>query len=157
MTIKMSKRPCGFCTTGDHHYCPGVVGQEHKYQCPCGCEHSTDKRCKVCGNTQADEVRDDTWTCTDAGECMRVVNRKREEIRHTLHPQGLPAKAPSGKMCHCECGEQTGGGLFKPGHADKLAKATAARVISGELDYETAVEQLTAISDGLLKKLDARL
>jgi len=158
MTIKTSKRPCGFCSTDTHQYCPGVVGEgDHMYRCPCGCDKATARYCKVCGNDYADEVREETWTCEDAGQCMSRVDRKREELRHRLMPNGTPAKKTSGKACNCNCGEETGGGLFKPGHADKLAKATAEQVKAGTLNYEDAVEQLTAISDGLLKKLDARL
>lgn len=158
MTIKMSTQPCGFCQTDKHDYCPGVVGAEHRYQCPCGCPKSTDKTCKVCGDKS--DVRDDTWICTEPAACVLRVDRKRQQVREHLYPHGAPdtvLQTKTGNDCNCGCGEQTSGGLFRPGHADKHAKNIAEMVKTGTLTKEQAIGKLNAISPGLIKKLEARL
>lgn len=159
MPIKMSTKPCGFCLSNTHDYCPGVVGQdEHRYQCPCGCPKSTTPYCKVCGETS--DIRPDLWVCVDPAHCMRRVDRKRAEVQDQLWPHGPPETAihtKTGKDCNCGCGEQTGGGKFRPGHADKYAKTLAAMVKAGTLTKEQAIGKANAISPGLIRKLETRL
>jgi len=159
--VKTSKWPCGFCSTDTHEHCPSVVVNGDGVTlltCPCGCPQSQITKCVVCGNKTADEVNPDKFTCLDATECMAVVNRKRENARLMLFPNGqvVPVK-PKGRECNCSCGNFTAGGLFKPGHADKLVADVAKEVKAEAMTEDDAREMLLSISEGLLKKLDARL
>jgi hypothetical protein len=47
--------------------------------------------------------------------------------------------------------------MFKPGHADKLVAGLAKDVKAGAMSEDDVREMLLHISEGLLKKLDARL
>lgn len=158
MTIKVGKYVCGFCLTNTHQYCPGVVkGKEDTLvACPCECEKTL--RCKVCGNEQADEVDPDRWVCTDFNACMHELDIKRQRAKEMLYPKGFertPRK--EGKNCNCGCGESTSGGMFKPGHADKLVAMLAKEIKAGNKELEEVINFLADLSDGLLKKLEARI
>ena len=156
-----SKWPCGFCSTDTHQYCPSVIVNGDGVsliKCPCGCEQSQKVKCVVCGNQTADEINPDKFICNDATECMAVVNRKRANARMRLFPNGevVPVK-PKGAECKCGCGNNTAGGHFKPGHADKLVASLAKEIKAEAMTEDDAREMLLNISEGLLKKLDARL
>ena len=157
--MKMGKYTCGFCSTDTHQYCPGVIDQHDHglYKCPCQCEWSTTPWCKVCGNKTTEEVNPDTWRCTDALPCMQEFNRKRTEIRQQLYPHGEPTTTKKGKECNCGCKESTSGGMFKPGHADKLVAGLVKEVKSERMTKAEVELKLRKISPGLLKKLAGRI
>jgi hypothetical protein len=159
--MKTSKTACGFCTTDSHQYCRSVVVNGDGVtlvKCPCGCDQSQKLRCVLCENTHQDEVDPEQYTCFDANACVSEYNRQRDSALNKLFPNGIEVKEkPKGKECNCNCGESTGGGLFKPGHADKLAASVAKEVKAGGMTEDDAREMLLHISEGLIKKLDARL
>jgi hypothetical protein len=164
MPIKMSKHVCGFCSTDTHKYCPSVIRNgdpDELIKCPCECEQSQTVRCVVCNNRQPEEINADTYTCNDPGACISEYNRKRQTALDTLYPNGQQTHyrpvSKSAKSCKCECGEQTGGGQFRPGHADKLVANLAKEIKAGGIAEDDAREMLLHISEGLIKKLEARL
>jgi hypothetical protein len=162
MTMKTSKWPCGFCSTDTHQYCPGAIynGDEITIVlCPCGCETSQLIRCLLCNNRNIEEVHPDKRVCLNAQTCVEEYNRKKRLSYENLYPKGPTAvkAARTGKDCKCNCGETTGGGTFKPGHADKLVKKVADKVKAAEISEPEARKLLSGISEGLVKKLDARL
>ena len=160
VSVKTSKWACGFCSTDTHQYCPSVVVNGDGVtlvKCPCGCERSQQLKCVVCGNTTNDEINAEKYTCLDATECMAVVNRKRENARMTLFPNGVVVQQkPKGLECNCGCGNFTSGGLFKPGHADKLVAGLYKDIKDGVFTEDEVRERLLGISEGLIKKLDSR-
>lgn len=158
--MKIGNYPCGFCTTDTHQYCPGVIDQNDHglYKCPCQCEWSTTHWCKVCGNRTISEVDPETWRCIDALPCLQEYNRKRLITRELMFPHGEPVKSnPKGKQCNCGCKESTSGGMFKPGHADKLVAGLVKEVKNGAKTKKEVETQLKQISPGLLKKLAGRI
>lgn len=159
--MKTSKHPCGFCSTDSHQYCRSVIVNGDGatlVKCPCGCDQSQQLRCVVCENKQQDEIDPERYACIDATACMGEYNRRRARAESLLFPNGIEIKEkPRGNECNCNCGESTGGGLFKPGHADKLVANVAKEVKAGAMTEDDAREMLLQISEGLLKKLDARL
>ena len=159
--MKISKHPCGFCRTNAHQYCRSVVlnGDEVTLlKCPCGCDKSQSLRCVVCENRTQEEIDPEKYTCFDSLSCLQEYNRKRADARTKLYPLGEVTKPkPKGAECNCGCGNSTSGGLFKPGHADKLVAGLAKEVKTGAISEDDAREQLLRLSEGLLKKLDARL
>lgn len=164
MPIKISQHICGFCQTNSHDHCPSVIRNgdpDHLVKCPCECPASQQLRCLVCNNRTDDEISPDTYTCKDAGACMAEYNRKRQAALDHLYPKGLETHyrptTNTGKDCKCGCGERTSGGQFRPGHADKLVASLAKKIKAGGVSVDDAREMLLQISEGLLKKLDARL
>lgn len=159
--MKISKHSCGFCSTGSHQYCRSVVvnGDEVTLvKCPCGCPASGQLRCVVCENRTEEEINPDTYTCLDPTACISEYNMRRASAESTLFPNGIEVKEkPKGGECNCGCGNSTSGGMFKPGHADKLVAGLAKDVKAGAKSEDDVREMLLHISEGLLKKLDARL
>lgn len=159
--MKTSKNPCGFCSTDSHQYCRSVIVNGDGVtlvKCPCGCDQSQQLRCVVCENRQQEEIDPERYACIDATACVNEYNRRRATAESLLFPNGIEIKEkPKGNGCNCNCGESTGGGLFKPGHADKLVASVAKEVKAGGMTEDDAREMLLHISEGLLKKLDARL
>jgi hypothetical protein len=158
--MKMGKYHCGFCSTDTHQYCPGVIDQQDHglYKCPCQCAWSTTHRCKVCDNRNIDEVDPQTWRCVDPQPCMQEVDRKRQAAKERLYPHGEPTTpTKKGKQCNCGCNESTSGGMFKPGHADKLVAGYAKDIKAKRMTRTEVEKHLYEISPGLLKKLENRL
>lgn len=159
--MNIAKHQCGFCTSGVHQYCRSVVVNGDGVtlvKCPCECEQSQSLRCTLCENRTQTDIDPETYTCLDVNACVREYNHKRSILHETLYPKGTAVKAkPKGAECNCKCGDSTSGGLFKPGHADKLVASVAKEVKTGAMSEDDAREMLLALSEGLLKKLDARL
>lgn len=162
MPIKISQHICGFCQTDHHDNCPSVIQNgdpEHLVKCPCECPASQRLRCLVCNNREEGEIRPDTYTCFDAASCIAEQRRKRQAALDRLYPNGQTTfyRATSTKTCKCDCGEKTSGGNFRPGHADKMVASVAKEVKAGGMTEDDAKEMLLHISEGLIKKLEARL
>lgn len=147
---------CGFCDTGAHARCPwGVANGDGKIViCICrNCHDPEHRRCIDCGNRRAEEVGD-VWKCLDRDACaaeqqrkidanpfvqqMSAVRASREAVqalagvRTTLEPTGPPetprSPAPrAARDCLCECGGQTKGGKFLPGHDSKYLNSLVAQ------------------------------
>jgi hypothetical protein len=160
-TMKTSKHPCGFCSTNTHSYCRGVVVNGDGVtlvKCPCGCDQSQQLRCVLCENKHQDGIDPELYTCIDTLACVSEFNRQKAEALGALFPNGIETKEkPKGSECNCGCGNFTSGGLFKPGHADKLVAGLARDVKAGAMSEDDAREMLLHLSEGLIKKLDARL
>lgn len=161
MSIQTSKHPCGFCATNTHQYCPGAIyngDQVTILVCPCGCEQSLKYRCLLCNNKNQTEINPDKMICLDALACVSEYNRKRQITYDQLYPKAtFTTKKTTGNDCKCSCGNQTSGGNFKPGHADKLVASLAKEIKAKAMTEDDAKEMLLNISEGLIKKLAARL
>jgi hypothetical protein len=159
--MNIAKIQCGFCTSGAHQFCRSVVVNGDGVtlvKCPCECEQSQSLRCTLCENRTQTDINPESYVCLDVNACVGEFNRKRSILRETLYPQGTAVKdKPKGAECNCQCGDSTSGGLFKPGHADKLVASLAKEIKAGAMAEDDAREMLLHLSEGLLKKLDARL
>jgi len=160
-TVKTSRHACGFCSTDSHQYCRSVVVNGDGVtlvKCPCGCEQSQQLRCTLCESRAQNEIDPELYICIDSLSCVSEYNRQKSDAIANLFPNGIETKEkPKGKECNCGCGNSTSGGLFKPGHADKLVAGLAKDVKAGAITEDHAREMLLGLSEGLLKKLDARL
>lgn len=160
-TVKISKTACGFCSTDSHQYCRSVVVNGDGVtlvKCPCGCDQSQQLRCVLCENRHQEEINPELFVCNDATACVSEYNRQRDSALNNLFPNGIEVKEkPKGKECNCGCGNSTSGGLFKPGHADKLVAGLAKDIKQGTRQLDDVREQLLTLSEGLIKKLDSRL
>lgn len=114
----------GHCNTAEltadpkasHESCPWVAEVRGGWMyCPCDCHPQGHE-----ANEQvADAIERATWKATT--ERDRIEERRamaKTEKTETKSRKKAPAKQP--KDCACECGGQTKGGEFLPGHDSKL-------------------------------------
>lgn len=168
-TTKLSKFPCGFCSSGAHDHCPGgVLNGDGVTVIVCDCtEHEAVRRCLDCG--ARGDVNPETWTCADADSCQAVRDRHRRETQERLFPgmDDAPAVAALGKpanrsqtprkaagTCLC-CGEPTKGGNYLPGHDSRHLTMLAKGITEGLRTLEDAQSHLP--TDALRAKLAKRV
>lgn len=79
--------PLGFCATGHHHLCPGVLANVTRISanrrghavCACDCDHP---RCPMCKRERSDDERlamdHPTWpnACVDRDECLQYQRER---------------------------------------------------------------------------------
>lgn len=176
-SIKLSRIPCGFCSTGGRHdLCPGgVLNGDRKTLVLCACtEHPQVIRCLECGHTGSD-VSDITWHCEDPDACDGRKQKWAMDNIRTLYgdpdsPEGARTRpksqqvkekaprAPRGGVClHCQ--EPTKGGLFLPGHDAKYLAQTVQMIRDGAatLDKQLELWASRGISEALQAKLTKRV
>lgn len=172
-TVRPMSMPCGFCKSGKHGFCPGVVlnGDETTaLTCPCdGCEVRL--RCVNCYIREG--VNPTTCTCDDLDACATRIETARKNAREKLfggHDRpSTPGNAPRSTktprsarptragQCLC-CGEATKGGLFLPGHDSKYLNARV-EDISGVTAPGDVEDRMRAdgCSDALIAKFRKRV
>lgn len=137
-----------------HSSCEG----NEQMPCACGCDYSRGHACKECLRKGMD--LDEGGQCRDRRDCanailMAAAARKADRVQKAAE---APPKRSGGRAsgaprdCHCGCGEQTGGGMYRPGHDARHVSQLTARVKAGELTVEAA-EREVAHSDKLIAKL----
>lgn len=167
---------CGFCATGSHDRCAVGTLQGNRttiHPCLCsqdGCEKGR-RKCVKCGNRATDEVDPKTWECFDVDHCRGNVEARREanplnaELREAYRSANMAkienaekkatkekaAKAPT----YClVTGEETKGGLFKPGMDARYVSNMVEAVTSKNRTEVQARKQMK--DDGVSEKLIAK-
>lgn len=157
---------CGFCQSGNCNYCPRAVRNGDGRILPCSCSRpycgGQVVRCLSCKNENDGEVSPDDWRCIDREACALAVQARldgnvhvqmvREVMRRVSENTATEAKADKAAkakkeptFCAHGCGEQTGGGLFRPGHD---AKYVAEKV-------RAVVDDKTTSADDVLRAMSA--
>lgn len=144
-----------------HSQCEGTT----EVKCACSCDYAQHRACRDCARKMPDEKLGPTSQCIDRRDCanaiLAVVARKtaEREARRAAAPS-KPTRATNtatsaGKRpdCLCECGEQTGGGYYRPGHDARHVSKLAAAVKSKELTLDAALTKIRH-SDKLVAKLE---
>lgn len=171
---------CGFCKTENHEFCPRAVrGHGPKmaakiWPCDCqGCKGGENLRCLECKNEAPGDVDPKLWSCFDQDACQaRITTRMRanpalammEDIvmARATKTEAKPAAAkrapaqPKTRDCACDCGGETKGGMFLPGHDARFVKELVASVVDKErtLTQARAHAKATGISEVLTQKFE---
>lgn len=181
------QRPCGFCATGQHQYCPRAIrnGNGSVVACPCPAHETkaiTELKCLECWITDAEQIDPKLWLCWDGPACLarvevrlgqsgqmvpihnafrRAAEQKAEQrAQAAKNPDARAAKNPSRPTAGTcvHCGEKTGGGLFRPGHDAKLLSEMQAEARAGG-DKGAIIARLVGlgVKPALVAKLEGRL
>lgn len=188
--VQTSQIMCGFCRTGGHGSCPRAVANGERprkiWPCSCrepGCMGGGVLRCLDCKTEMAGEVSPSTWQCIDLDACRARQNRRLDanpviqQLREfttvptigETKPTKRTAKAAVANKprreprdCTCGCGEQTGGGLFRPGHDARLVTTKVKEV--GEARFTVAAKKAAlkefkdaGVSEALVAKYEKSL
>lgn len=171
---------CGYCASGSHDRC--AVGTKnargHIHPCLCdqgGCTRGR-RKCTYCGNRKTDEVNPETWECFDVDGCRVYVEARREanplsrELREAQESARMAkiednkdkaAKAEKVReKTYClVTGEETKGGLFKPGMDARYVSNHVEAVTSGAQTEKQARDKMAKdkVSDKLVAKFDKQL
>lgn len=156
---------CGFCQSGNHNHCPRAVrnGDGRIIPCKCTAPFCGDQvlRCLDCKNENEGEVSPDGWRCLDREACGLEVQRRldvnphvqtvREVMRRvtenaTTEKTAKAERAPKKETFCLHCGEQTGGGLFRPGHDAKFVSEKVKQIVFPE-QGETAPTADAVLTD----------
>lgn len=174
-TIRSQRiRICGFCSTGHHGRCAvGTPTPKGIHLCLCdqgGCEVGR-RKCTNCNNRATSEVNPDTWQCFDVEACNTLVETRRDsnplvaDIRKARttamarveneKTQKAEQEAKVKPKTYClVTGEETKGGLFKPGMDARYVSNHVEAVMSGAETEEAAQE--TFAKDGISDALKAK-
>ena len=177
--VRDMKTACGFCRDGRHAFCPGAVdnGEWWKpgdaiWRCPCReTEDCGAIRCKDCLNSYSESVDPKTWRCYDRQAC-----REETASRLAASPIGqflaatptrrskkmsteTATKAPKEPTYCLVTGEQTKGGLFKPGMDARYVKERVADVMEHGQDADDVAARMErdGVSEKLVDKFDKSL
>lgn len=160
---------CGYCSTGQHGYCPRAVAQPAKmvgrkiWPCACDdpeCGGGSILRCLDCKNERLGEVNPTDWMCVDRDACQaeqasRLANslaslQIKEYVMPTKTAKAAVAKRepkakaePQPCACSDDC-DSTTRGTFAPGHDARLVKFKVAEVIEAK---HSARASLAAVKD----------
>jgi hypothetical protein len=169
-------RECGFCQSNNHPTC--AVGtkdlQNRITLCLCtrgGCETGR-RKCTECGNRTTEEVDPDTWQCSDVEACQNLVQTRRDSNPLVADIRRAKESARMAKVENAEkqaekvakekaptyclvTGEETRGGLFKPGMDARYASNMVEAVTSGNRSEDDVLAQ--AKSDGVSEALQAKI
>lgn len=178
----VKKTTCGFCATKNHENC--TVGTKHQgrheqhpngvvWVCNCSCNEGR-RKCADCGNRNTDEVSRETWTCIDTEACHAAVTTKRENNPFLAQLRDIKEKVTMAKIeenaekadkaakdkpkTYClVTGEETKGGLFKPGMDARYVSERVIEVENAKF-ADKAVEKARArmAKDGVSDKLKAK-
>lgn len=181
----ITKTLCGFCNSGNHRAC--VIGTKHQgrherypkgvvWACQCtsgGCSQGR-RKCANCGNRVLDEVNPETWECFDIAACHAVVENRRTndpffvqlreikervkmaKVQETQEKAEKVAKTKEPTYC-LVTGEQTKGGLFKPGMDARYVSERVAAVTEAGFTAKAEKEQRSKMkSDGVSERLIAK-
>lgn len=170
-------RICGFCSTGNHEKC--AVGTRMGFNgnmihlCLCtqgGCEEGR-RKCTTCGNRVTTEVNPETWECFDLEACRSLVEARREanpllvavrkaqenaamaKIEKNAEKAEKVAKTKEPTYC-LVTGEQTKGGLFKPGMDARYVSDHVAAVQAKNQTKAQALKKMK--DDGVSERLVAK-
>lgn len=168
---------CGFCKDGHHKYCPRAVKNGEARIWPCGCTDPDCRggsilRCLTCKNETPGEISPAMWECLDPEACQVRVNKRlannpayqaiKESNRMPTAAKKAVAKAATKpkaepRDCGCGCDEQTGGGLFRPGHDARLVSTKVKEVGEGRFTVAAKKAALKEFRDiGASEKLVAK-
>lgn len=143
--------------------------------CACGCEYSEGARCVNCGRLRPmrdlEQADGEHASCVDRAACGASMlsdgpaapePAKAKSGPKAARPRAASApRAPRPKAekvtppCKCECGELTGGGMYRPGHDSRHVKRLVEEVRHGSKSAVIAQGELP--SDALRGKLDKQL
>ena len=143
-----------------HSSCEGTRSNP----CGCGCDYSKSLACKECGRKRT--ALDDGGQCVDRRDCSNAILAVFEASRQerAARAASAPPKRSGGRSsasprpCRCECGEQTGGGNYRPGHDARHVSQLANQVRVGSITSDRALEKLShseALQAKLRKAVDA--
>jgi hypothetical protein len=136
-----------------HSDCEGTTEQP----CSCSCDYARHVACKECGRkgTELDHL----GQCANRRDCSNTIlaafaskRQERAAARAAAPAKQRRSGGSSPRPCKCGCGEQTGGGLYRPGHDARHVSQLTKKVRAGELTLEAAVNEVRH-SDALVGKL----
>jgi hypothetical protein len=162
-TITKGTNPCGFCMTGHHDTCKGVIrnGNLSLIQCACSCSDEKTQRCTECHSTNQDDLGR-PWLCDDRDACRarieaRVsaspVQRKIKAVQEAPRPLRV-GKTASACLC---CGEPTKGGKFLPGHDSKWLNSRLLLLNTSSVTRDEMLASVAEVSPALADKLKKRI
>jgi len=141
---------CGFCQHGNCEHCPRMTiffGKRWKCQCSReGCPSGT-VRCCDCKDEDPDNVSPSDWRCYDKDACATRVQKRlddnplvqqirtikeRVKMAETAEKAAKAEKAPKEKTYCLVTGDETKGGLFKPGMDARYVSLRVAEVLAGK-------------------------
>lgn len=137
----MSRARCGWCLTGHHPSCRGVLAGKgpEPLVCACECDQAADARRRVSEGTWVSPATLVPLTPSEFEEDPKECSRR------------------YGSSCLC-CGEPTRGGKFLPGHDSRYLKARErlVRMTTSTVEQEIEKMQERGLSEALQAKFRKR-